>query len=680
MKKDLAEHSKFWLGEGFDEANINQMDLYRLASFRRSISNFVTILTGETIPVKFTEKADSFTDGKTVHIGGEITKGQFDSTVGLALHEGSHVIKSDFDLVKNLWGTIPNRLYAAGKDKLSKNSIANLTKVMHNYVEDKYIDAWAFKAAPGYRGYYRALYDKYFNDDKITLALLSKSYRKKTLKNYSFRVINITNPNSPLDALPGLRKIHELLNLDNILRLETPPERLELAYDIVEIILTEVLKEEEKPKTKKGQNQEAQSSGDDCGEQSGEKNEQPSDEQPETGDSKEESKEEPNIDDVLGGSTGDEDEKSEPTSVDGEAEEPTEELSEKQIEQIEKAIEQQENFTNRELKKSGLSEALIKRLDVIEKSSTQIVEVGGEEGVPKVECVLVNKMDKSIMEDESFPFCSKLSVSKNLHQDAVVAGVALGTLLGRRLQIRNDSKTTKFSRLPRGKIEKRLLAELGYGSSQIFYQSSVDQYKKAHVHISVDASGSMARKWKKTLTTVVALAKAASMVRNLGVTITFRAGSGVLSTTPYIVVAYDSRHDSFSKVTQLFPALIPDGSTPEGLTFQAILGLIPKSGPDFDSFFVNLSDGVPEFSEGYHGATAQNHTKLQVEKMRAAGITVISYFLEAVEDKRDIKLTEFRGNSMIAFKKMYGRDALFIDVDNVKEIAHSMNKKFLEKN
>ena len=67
-------------------------------------------------------------------------------------------------------------------------------------------------------------------------------------------------------------------------------------------------------------------------------------------------------------------------------------------------------------------------------------------------------------------------------------------------------------------------------------------------------------KWEKTMTNVVALCKAVDMISNLNVQVTFRCTS---ENKPYIVMAYDSRVDKFSKVKQMFPGLTPRGTTPE---------------------------------------------------------------------------------------------------------------------
>ena len=67
----------------------------------RAISNFVSIVTGKTdIKVTFETSGDSYTDGKAVTISSKLDDKLFDSTVGLALHEGSHILLSDFTFLK----------------------------------------------------------------------------------------------------------------------------------------------------------------------------------------------------------------------------------------------------------------------------------------------------------------------------------------------------------------------------------------------------------------------------------------------------------------------------------------------------------------------------------------------------------------------------------------------------
>ena len=194
-------NSSFWYDDyGTDTIITDQLsdkekkslDLYKLASSKRAISNFVNIVTNQSIPVKFKERGDSYTDGKSVVIGSRITEPKdFDVAVGLALHEGSHIKLSDFKLLHDIYSLVPTHV----KDGAIKKGINNpieVIKNLWNYVEDRRIDNFVFKSAPGYRDYYRSMYDKYFNDKIIDKGLLSDEYRDGTLDSYMFRIIKLT--------------------------------------------------------------------------------------------------------------------------------------------------------------------------------------------------------------------------------------------------------------------------------------------------------------------------------------------------------------------------------------------------------------------------------------------------------------------------------------------------------
>ena len=140
-----------------------------------------------------------------------------------------------------------------------------------------------------------------------------------------------------------------------------------------------------------------------------------------------------------------------------------------------------------------------------------------------------------------------------------------------------------------------------------------------------------------------------------------------------ILIGYDSRVDKFSKVKKMFPHIYPGGTTPEGLCFEAIMKDIIPTSNNRDSYFLNLSDGMPMFSNNeinYYHEDAKIHTKKMVNEIRKMGVNVLSYF---IGDDYD------RSNSMEDFKEMYGKDAKFIDVTNMMNVSKTMNEKFLEK-
>ena len=185
-------------------------------------------------------------------------------------------------------------------------------------------------------------------------------------------------------------------------------------------------------------------------------------------------------------------------------------------------------------------------------------------------------------------------------------------------------------------------------------------------------------KWNKAMTSTVAMIKACDMAGNIDVVVSIRATHGGSysrggSDVPLIMVCYDSRTDKLQKVRKLFPALDVSGTTPEGLCFEAIMNELIPGNSNQDSYFINYSDGQPYFGNGdisYSGETAEAHTRKMCNKMRAMGISVLSYFIGG----------DYSYDSdNESFTNMYGKDASFINATNMMEVAKTMNKKFLQK-
>ena len=640
--------------------------LIRLSSARRAVANYVSILTNQNIPVVFNDSAVNCTDGKLVYISSDITKkDNFDVAVGLALHEGSHIKYSDFELFKTVWMNVPRDIYNyTEKLSISKDEVGKTCQTILNYVEDRFIDYTVHRNAPGYRGYYDALYDEYFNNKVITDALDSDMYRTLSIESYMYRIINLTNPNTNLKALPGLYDIAKELDLTNINRLTTPKDRLNVAYKIAEIVFKNINEHNQK-QTGPGFNQNDSGVPDNS-------NGMPGD--GESGKS---------TDDVLGGmeSTVTSDNAAVTSDVGTDSN-----VSKTKQNKIAKSFEKQKDFLAGKIKKKKVSKREKTMLDVLEKSQIDLVPVAQEmmkaSGfVGSVECILVKNMTKELILSEEFPMSvgcknesSRIELQKN-----VDAGIVLGTKLGRRLQIRNEINIDKFTRRNLGKIDKRLMHELGFDTdTNIFYSTFTNKYKKVNFHISVDASASMGGpKWNRTIKLCVALAKATSMIDNVDLTISFRT---TMSYNPYIVVAYNSKVDKFSKIKNLFSYLIPVNTTPEGLCFEALMKFLPKADNNTNSYFVNISDGEPCFyynntSSGiafsYRDKSACEHTRTQVRKIKESGYNIISYF---VSDYDSFGMELLRQN----FKTMYGSDSHFINVENLNQIVKTVNGKMME--
>ena len=689
-------NSSFWYDDfDTDDIIVNQLsdkekkslDLYKLASSKRAISNFVNIVTNESIPVKFKERGDSYTDGKSVVIGSRITEPKdFDVAVGLALHEGSHIKLSDFKLLLDLSSQIPTHI-TEGAIKKGIYNTQETIKNLWNYVEDRRIDNFVFKSAPGYRDYYRKMYDKYFNDKLIDKALLSDEYTDETIESYMFRIINLHNKNTQLSSLKGLRKIYKLVGLNKISRLTNSKESLEVAIDMFKVILGNLNQltddDSQQPQNGEGDGSSSDEQGSDDG--NGGSSQGMSDD--EFNDLLKELGESPmggDSDDTPTGGSG-MNISNLPDNMEGKPSEDNSpstnsvQLTDKQKDLLKKKIEKQKKFMDGEIQKTSISKTDSKNLNAIEESGSEMKEVGkdvnnGYYGNQSVQCIVVNKMTKGLFESEMFPMSRNDYWDGGIkmdYQDEVQKGIKLGTMLGKKLQVRGEDRTTVFNRQKVGRIDKRMISSLGFGNENVFQFSEVDSYKKANLHISIDASSSMnGDKWKNTMVNVVAMCKAVDMIPNLQVQVTFRCTQ---NEKPYIVMAYDSKTEKFSKVKQMFGGLRPNGTTPEGLCFEAIMKSFIPINNDMDSYFLNLSDGQPYYGGPgfyYSGDSAERHTGKMVKQIEGMGIKTLSYFVS------DYGASGYEQRS---FKTMYGKGAKFIEVTNLNQITKTMNQLFLTK-
>ena len=110
--------------------------------------------------------------------------------------------------------------------------------------------------------------------------------------------------------------------------------------------------------------------------------------------------------------------------------------------------------------------------------------------------MVVKKLTQSLIDSDQFNCASTYNQTNYTDNrygryNFVEEGLRLGSMLGRKLQVRGEESQLKFSRQDSGKIDKRLIAELGFGNSNVFSHTLTERFNKAYLHISVDASGSM---------------------------------------------------------------------------------------------------------------------------------------------------------------------------------------------
>ena len=671
IRKDLANPiktyersaSSYWFDDidtdfTYKVGHRKQIDYTKLAAAQRAIGNFVNIVTGKQIPVKFQNNDESYTDGKSVTIGSKIEDKNFDPAVGLALHEGSHIAFTNFNLLDGCFIGSSFHSYIAmrGGDPDMDMREDDIMKVkdLFNWVEDRRIDYHVYTNAPGYRKYYEAMYTKYFHSKIVDKALKSDEKTDEDWDSYMFRIINLTNTNRRLNALEVLSNVWNIIDLKNISRLKSSEDALNVAIEVYKVVSQQIKdaalqKQQDRVDRITGKKPKSKS---DCNSSSSCSN-------PNSNSTKA---------DINDGQS-----KSAPKQ---------EELSIREQERLEKQINKQKDFLAGEPKKIGRltkkDNAIVRS---IKESGTESVSVNtGHEGgaIYNVDCIVIKKMTHAVMCHMDSVFDSyRLQTGQEPHSYygpsyGVQEGILLGKQLGKKLQLRNEERSLKSTRLNAGKIDRRLISELGFQNASVFHRIVTDQYKNFFIHISIDASGSMSgNRFQNAIKSAVAIAQAASMTTGIRVQISLRGTSsfnGSIEKT-VTVYAYDSAKDKMSKIKKYFPYLRTFGCTPEGLAFKSFLPYIKQDAKGDECIFINYSDGCPSSVSGAAwGYNGISFTKKIVNEMRELGINVLSYFIDGKAD----------GYANDYFKQMYGKTAEFIDTCNLTQISRSMNRKFLE--
>ncbi len=643
-----SSRSSFWMDTRMfgDWRDGGSIDYTKLASTQRAIGNFVNIVTGKQIPVVFKSADASYTDGSRIVIGTDMSPSSFDSTVGLALHEGSHIAHTDFNILKNFASEVS--MQGLDPDLKFGNREYSLIKDLLNWIEDRRIDMLSYKLAPGYRNYYESMYDKYFNSKIVDKALKMGAKRDETWDDYLFHIINFTNPNRDLTALKLLAEIWNMIDLNNIQRLNTTRDAFVLACNIFKKIDSHL--ETEAANSPQGAQQPATANGSMSG----------NGQTASSADSDSADSNDVEDDDVE----GDDVELDAPTSNSAPA------LSAQQQKQLDKAINNQRDFLQGETKLPGrqLSKSQARTVESIKQAGTEVVQIPKRYGsdIEYVETVVIRKLTKNLIDDFRELFNTGASHQGRMQQ-AVLSGIMLGKQLGRKLQIRTENRTLKSSRLETGKIDRRLIAELGYGNANVFHRVISDTYKNFMIHISIDASGSMhGVKLQNAIKSAVAVAQAASMTTGIRVQISLR-GTASNPDRIHTLYAYDSATDKMTKIKSLFRYLSTFGCTPEGGAFKSIEKYIIQDAKSDECIFINYSDGEPS---GYVNEPVL-YTKRVMESFRNHGLKIIGFF---IPDSNGYVYESARSK----FKTMYGEDSEFIDSTRLIEIAKSLNTRFLE--
>jgi hypothetical protein len=649
---------------------------------------------------------DSYTEGSVVIISSKLNEKEFDSTVGLALHEGSHCALTDFQALKRFQTS--GRFFEVVKKAekafpgAANNPLPDI-KALVNIIEDRRIDQFIYKSAPGYNGYYQAMYDTYFNNPIITQALINNWKTEVTMDCYMFHICNFANPNRNLQALPKLQEIWDEIGLSTISRLKTTSEVIEVACNVWEIIISalhEARLNQAKPKQETPKQQPTNANQDTQKPEPPKENEDPNLDLPdnqmqtlEKGDGESSQETESSEEEIKGEPKGEtKGDDSEQTSDNQEVEETEEDeentMTPKQQKELAEAVEDQKDFLQGKVEKKNLTKNTANLVNAAAEADLDFETVGFDDSVltlskkSKTKCIVLRGFDEKLLatrclashwEAQPLPGKERAGI-----MEAIEQGYQLGILLGKRLKTRDESRDLRTTRLDSGRIDKRLIAELGFGNDKVFSNTIHYTVTPSYLHVSIDASGSMSgSKWNRSIKTAIAIAKAASMTNSIHCQISIRGEFEAMPSEdkwnayshgtryPLVWVVYDSKKDAINSFKQKAIHLYPGSSTPEGLCFEAMQETINRDSKSKTASFINLSDGMPQYQNPeikYYGDAAAKHT-LQQTKNLSKSCKVISYYID----------NNISARSRNAFQQCYGSFAEFIDESQLAQLAKSVN-------
>ena len=674
-------YAGFWLDRGAADVSYggrsqasSVVKAIKLRNYQKAIGNFVKILSQKDVPVYF-KGTESYTDFNHVVIAGNINEKNFDVTAGLALHEASHLKHTQKNVLTDFVNNYEGEYRREIKDML-------------NWIEDRRIDTIVFKNCPGYKAYYHKMYDHYFRNKDIAKMLKSPKYSTPTMENFFAHIINMMNPSFDSRRIKGLAEVTKLIDVNNISRLQDTTAALALAEEVIAKI-NEIIEEEATPEIES-------ESPDNGGEEDQEDQEVQDSQSPQSSD---EDQEEEEGDEVENGSGEEGDEEGEGPEM--------RDLTPSEENKVRQALEESKNQVAGSTEKKRLANTISKKIVMLQDTELDYTAVG--EGRGTTDC-LIYRLDKEVSKMASITKAndclteyrssdrttsartqeeidaqaqlrryegpaglSRLGYGQGgrVNETQVNEGLQLGAMLGRKLLTRRESRSLETSRLRSGRIDNKRLAHAGYGIENIFSQIHIEKYKKANIHLTIDASGSMGgERWKNSIKMAAAIGKAVSMIDGLELQVSMRETTH--SDNPVVSIVYDSRANRLNHLTNLLNIYDCNSMTPEGLCLEAMLKkniLIPSS-EDCDSYLINICDGAPGC--GYYGGhSARLHTRKQVKRLNnELGIKHIGFFFGDP--------TRY---GFAQFKEMYGskESKALPDASNATAIATHMNKELMNK-
>jgi hypothetical protein len=333
------------------------------------------------------------------------------------------------------------------------------------------------------------------------------------------------------------------------------------------------------------------------------------------------------------------------------------------IKSIKNLLKKQEDFTMGKIHKQKISSLHKNKIKAISESLIKVEFITSANKKRPVH-IMEGISDASINENLYNKFHSfKYTKNNNL----IEQGITKGKRLLNKLQIRNEQITSTSKRLKRGKIDPRRIYAANF-EDDLFYKIDKANYKPINLNISIDGSGSMrGDKWKQTLINTIALGYVSLNMNNINILISIRTTGDALGggQVPLLILAFDSKKHKLKDLKKL-KYYRESGLTPEGICLETLN--IPNSSYYLDSYLINMSDGMPTFLD-YKDEEAISDTARVIKNIKKGGVSILSYF---IQDEHNEKASN-------NFKQMYGKDASFININNINEIIKTLNQLLLKK-
>jgi hypothetical protein len=333
------------------------------------------------------------------------------------------------------------------------------------------------------------------------------------------------------------------------------------------------------------------------------------------------------------------------------------------IKSLKNLLKKQEDFTLGKVHKQKISSIHKNKIKAISESLIKVEFITSTDKKRPVH-IMDGISDASINENLYDKFHSfKYTKNDNL----IEQGITKGKRLLNKLQIRNEQITSISKRLKQGKIDPRRIYAASF-EDDLFYKIDKANYKPISLNISIDGSGSMkGDKWNQTLINTIALGYISLNMNNIDILISIRTTGDVFTggIVPLLILAFNSKKHKLKDLKKL-KYYRESGLTPEGICLETLN--IPNSSYYLDSYLINMSDGMPTFLD-YKGEEAISDTARVIKDIKKGGVNILSYFIQ----------DEYSEKASNNFKQMYGKDASFINIDNINEITKTLNQLLMKK-